>query len=595
VRYDEIHIGNHAFGDKTEGNEAKVILKDAIRKQHCHIIGGTGTGKSKLMEYMIRQDIRNGNGVCLIDPHGSLYEAVLKWTVLHGFGHRLLIIDPNEKEWSVGLNLLEFDPDLFDVGQHVENVIHEIGKARDENLFSTAQLIIWMRNFFQLAALSGLTLMEIYHLLNEHNVELRQALTDNIEKEDKELARYFREAWNEYDNSPVRTRSEMMKLPVWARVQTFRGTRAMRHIVGQAETTIDFYKAMGKGRIVLVNLHGKISENERTLIGIMVIDKIFQAAMRRRPERGKLFYVYIDEFGNFVSERIAKALEELRKRNVPFVLAHQELEQLKKDESRQVGGNRLLAAINSNAKVKIAFRISREDAEAMALEMFGGFIHGDEKKFEQMVTSFWPHLTTAKSHAHGSAETRGETDSIMDSFGQMMSHATGHTYMPGTGFVDMGSFSMTSGMGDNSMSGSSRGMIKSYTKSEAEIEFPFYEQEPFEQVVSTSFYSIEEMKERYIAFLQNQEERFFHLRILGETTKPPIPLITPTVKEVHLLPSMYRNARLKGVIRCGTPVAEIEEEWEERREMLLELQNGREVEDDDLTYGQYEYEPRNEG
>ena len=115
---DEILIGNHAFGKRH-----RVFLKDEARKHHCHIIGGTGTGKSKLMEYMIRQDIRNGKGVCLIDPHGSLYEPVLKWVVANGFKHRLVVVDPNEKDWSVGLNILEYDKDQLDVGQHIENVI----------------------------------------------------------------------------------------------------------------------------------------------------------------------------------------------------------------------------------------------------------------------------------------------------------------------------------------------------------------------------------------------------------------------------------------------------------------------------------------
>ncbi|PIQ79325.1 MAG: hypothetical protein COV79_03890 [Parcubacteria group bacterium CG11_big_fil_rev_8_21_14_0_20_41_14] len=589
MKYNEILIGEHAFS-----RGAKVFLKDDKRKEHCHIVGATGTGKSKLMEYMIRQDIRNGKGVCLIDPHGNLFESVLKWVVANGFQHRLVVIDPEEKDWSVGLNFLEYDPNYFDAGQHVENVIYGIGKARDENIFSTSQVVIWLTNFLQLAAMQGLTLSEVYHLLNENNKELRYALTERIQ-DDQELIYHLKEAWNEYDSAPPRTRADVMKLPVWSRVQTFRATKTMRHIVGQSKTTVNFYEAMEKGEIVLINLHGRLSERERNLLGVIIIDKIYQAAMRRIPDRGKFFYVYVDEFGRFVSDNIARALEELRKRHVPFILAHQELEQLR-DEG-MVDGRRLLASIMTNAKIKIAFRISRADAEAMALEMFAGFIDGDKIKHEQTVTSFWPHKTTATSHARGEVISEGEAQSFMNSIGSMSGSYSGKVYVPGVGFLgedELSTYSISESMGISEAEGTSRGTMRGYSRSEVEVEFPFYDLESFKQVTGTTFYSIEEIKEKYIQLLQNQGERFFHLRVVGETEKPPIALITPTVKEAPILPSLLRKAKLKSIQKYGLPVAEVEKQCEERRRELLKLQNVNnepEIEDDDLIFDQEDYEP----
>lgn len=585
--FDEIHIGDHAFGKGPH----RVLLKDAARKEHCHIIGGTGTGKSKLMESMIRQDIINGKGLCLIDPHGNLFEAVLKFAVANGFRHRLVVIDPNERDYAVGLNFLEYDSELLDAGQHVENVIFEIGKARDEDLFSTAQVVIWLRNFLQLAALAGLTLSEVYHLLNENNKRLRQLLTERIPG-DAELVWHLKDAWQQYDSAPARTRAEMMKLPVWARMQTFHATQTMRRIVGQKESTVDFYEAMEKGRIVLVNLHGRLSENERNLLGVMILDKIYQAAQRRKPERGKYFYVYIDEFGYFVSERIARALEELRKREVPFILAHQELEQLRAEGSEE--GRRLLASIMTNAKIKIAFRISRADAEAMALEMFAGFITGDEIKHEQKVISFWPRKTREYSEAHGRGVSEGEASALMESLTQMSSQSLGQVYVPGQGISDLGavSSSIVSAMGSASASGQSRSSMRGYSESDVMIEFPWYELEPFEQIVSTTFYSIEEIKERYIQFLQNQQERYFHLKILGQTDKPPIALKTPTVEEASILPSLLKRAKMKSVQQYSRPAAEIEKLCAARRADLLKLQGGEEAKDPDLEFDQDTYEPR---
>jgi len=587
MNFEEIHIGDHAFGKGPH----RVFLKDNARKEHCHIIGGTGTGKSKLMEYMIRQDIMNGKGICLLDPHGNLFEAVLKFAVANGFRHRLVVIDPNERDFSVGLNFLEYNPEFFDSGQHVENVITEIGKAKGEDIFSTMQVVIWLRYFLQLAALSGLTLSEVYHLLNENNKDLRYFLTDKI-KGDPELIWYLKDAWQQYDSAPKDIRVKAMKLPVWSRVQTFQATTTMRHITGQPETTVDFYEAMQKGRIVLVNLHGRLSEYERNLLGVIIIDKIFQAAQRRKPERGKYFFVYIDEFGNFVSERIAKSLEELRKRRVPFILAHQELEQLKSEGT--LIGQRLLAAIMTNAKIKIAFRISRSDAEAMALEMFAGFISGDEIKHEQKIISFWPVETTRTSHARSWGISEGEASSIIESIGRVSSQFSGQVFVPGVGFLgtdQLATHSATMGWASSQASGHSRSIIKGYIESEAEIEFPWYEQVPFEQVVSTTFYGIEEIKERYIQFLQNQQERFFHLKVLGQTTAPPIALKTPTVKEVRILPSLLKKAKLNSVRRYGRPVHEIEKLCAARRAKLLKSQGGEELEDSDLIFDQESYEP----
>lgn len=580
MNYNEIHIGNHAFG----GGPHKIFLKDEARKEHCHIIGGTGTGKSKLMEYMIRQDIRNGKGVCLIDPHGNLFESILKWAEAYGYGHRLVVIDPTEKNWSVGLNFLEYDKNLFDAGQHVENVIFEIGKARNENIFETTQVVIWMRNFLQLAALCGLTLEDVYLLLNEKNKKLRRNLTDTI-VEDKALTRQLRNAWDEYDSAPARTRSEIMKLPVWSRVQTFLATRTMRQIIGQRETTIDFFEAMKKGKIVLVNLHGSLSENEINLLGIIIIDKIWQAARRRKPESGTPFYVYIDEFGRFVSERIALALEELRKRRVPFILAHQELEQLRDEENP--AGRRLLAAIMTNAKVKIAFRISRADAEAMALEMFAGFITGNEIKHEQRIISFWPMKTTEKSRAFGHGMSEGEMSAFIENVAHASSQFTGQLFIPDVGFMgasQLSSESMGLVTGMSSGSGSSRGKMKNYSLNEIEMEFPFYDLQPFEQVVSTSFYSVEEIKERYFQFLQNQKERYFHMRIVGETDRPPIALVTPTVEDVHILPSILNKAKLQSIRKYSKPIDEIDRLSEIRRKELLKIQGVAQHDDRELEF-----------
>ena len=561
--YDEIHIGNHAFAK----GEQKVYLKDAARGQHCHVIGSTGTGKSKLLEHMIRQDIRNGKGICLIDPHGTLYDATLKWVVANGYEHRLVVIDPAQTEWAVGLNFFEYNPAVIDLGQHVEDVMTGIGKARNEDIFATSHVVIWLRNFLQLAAHHNLSPLEVCELLDHkaRRKELTEAITD-----DAVLRLQLEQAWRQFDTAPPNTRREMMQLPVYNRMQTFLGTRTMRRIVGHSKTTVDFHEAMEKNKIVLVNLHGQLTENEQRLLGIIVIDKLFQAAMRRPPDRGDPFYVYIDEFGNFVSERIAHALEELRKRRVSFILAHQELEQLRDDQI--IGGRRLLAAVMSNTKVKIAFRSSREDAEAMAIEMFAGFITGDEVKREIWMKCFRPVKTRETVYGHSSSVSESDIETIAEAIGNVTSNISSQVYVPEVGFMGTDQLSATTigtGSSSSESQGSSRGKSKSYSDTDIQMDIPFYDMQEFEQLASVQYRTIEEVKERYIQFLQNQAERFFHLRVTGETTKPPIALQTPQVDSTNLLPSALRAALEKAVSRTAVRSVDIDQLYEDRMQALL--------------------------
>lgn len=572
----EILLGNHAFG-----KAHKVFTKDDVRKMHCHIIGGSGTGKSKLMEYMIRQDIRNGKGVCVIDPHGSLYDNTLKWIIENGLTHRLVLIDPTDEKTSIGLNMLKYNEDELDIGKHIENVIDSIGKALNEDIFSTAQISIWLRYFLQLGAYHNLTINDIGYLIESKNSELRDVLTSQIN--DNELRWQMESAWNKYDNASKNAKTEIMEMPVWSRIVRLLTTKKMRQISGQVESKIDFYEAMNKGKVILVNLHGKISVNERNLLGIMIIDKIYNAATKRKADRGKQFFVYIDEFAYFVSEQIASALEELRKRNVSFILAHQELEQVRLENSDS--GQRLLASIMTNTKVKIAFRISRSDAELMALEMFGGFINGDEIKHEQRTTSFWPKETTRESKGISRSWSDADTNSIMDSVGKISAQMSGQVLIPGVGFMpsQLATESLMASDGTSSSSGSSRGKMKGYSESEVMMEFPFYELDPFEQVVSTTFYSVDEIKERFFQFLQNQADRYFHLKIMGETNRPPIALKTPDVREVRILPSKIKAVCKKNAEKYATPTEDIEKEVKKRREYLLNIQNESVDSDDDFT------------
>jgi len=563
MSHNALHLGNHALGKKPQ----PVFLTEEARRAHMHIIGGSGVGKSKLLEYMIRQDIQGGKGLCLIDPHGNLFDSILEFMVRYGFDKRLIVINPAESEWSVGLNYLEHDKFIFDPGHHAENVIKGIGKAREEDIFKTAGLVHWLRHLLQLLISSGLTLMEAQLVMKINNQALRQKLLEGIV--DPQLRTLLKEAWHQFETTTDRLRDEHIIFPVLNRINTFLSTQTMRRIIGQAESRVNFYDAMQSGMVVLVNLSQGLTDNEKNLLGIQIIDKIYQAGAQRKPETGKQFYVYIDEFGRFVSHQLALGLEELRKRRVSFILAHQELEQLR--DAERVGGDRLLAAVNTNTKVKVAFRISRHDAEEMALEVFAGKIDGSEIKHQELRTTIIPHKSRETVYAKGGSEAESQSESTLDSISQISNQLSGMVYVPDQGWLSSDyavSMSQSTSSGLSEGRGSGRASGKSRARSEVEIDVPFYDLEVTKEVAGTTFYSIEEIKERFTQMLQNQDERYFHLRILGKSHSP-IPLITETVKPSPVLPSQMRKALEENYRRYCLPAHEVDLQIEMRRQALL--------------------------
>lgn len=195
------------------------------------------------------------------------------------------------------------------------------------------------------------------------------------------------EEWERFEQAPRRDRESYVEA-VFNRANKFAAGDITRRMFGQAKSTINFREAMDQGKIILCNLAcNKLSEEEQRMLGVVITDKIIQAGKSRvdTPEsRRRPFYFYLDEFGQFVSEDISKALQELRKFKVFLILAHQELEQLR-EENRKV-----YSAVMSEPQVRASFRISREDAEIMAKEMFTGKIRGDMEKRRIEQTKFRP-------------------------------------------------------------------------------------------------------------------------------------------------------------------------------------------------------------
>jgi len=414
----------------------------------------------------------------------------------------------------------------------------------------------WGKNTIHALTLSNKTLLEALDFLSLQNSQVRRQIVESLDNY------YIKSEWQEFEGYPKREKLNILESTL-NRLARFLANERIRRIVGQAKSTVDFRKAMDEGKIILVNL-AKInirSESQR-MLGIMLVDQIVEAAYSRAdmPERKrKPFYLVVDEFGEFVCDDFADALDRLRKFKIWLILAHQRLYQLEKENPN------VYDAVMTNTDVKITFGISRENAEIMAKELFTGKIRGDKIKQVIEQIKFWP-VETAR-------RTVGESRASMSSEGVSTGHGTGMVSSEGVSviphqglyFTEMLVGSTTS---ESQSSVNTEGNFSGSGTSEAftSMEIPFYEYRPFKEVSSRTYYTPEELLEKFIAWIKNQTPQHAQLKT---GTKGPIAIVTPWVEEVRVRQIDVERAKEQIYLQYARPVNQIELEIEERRKGLL--------------------------
>lgn len=340
-------LGKNQFRNQ----ETAIKLNPIDRRRHLYIIGQTGTGKSYLLRNLIKQDIDSGAGIGIIDPHGDLVEAILGLIPQHRIND-VVLFDPADTEWPIGLNLLEAitptDKD-FAVSEMI---------ATFQKLFLAEHLGPVFEHSMRNAMLTLMaddvnpgTLADIPRIFTDP-VFVRQLLI----KVTDPLVRDFWE--KEMLKMSDQTKSEMVGYLV-SKVGRFVENSMMRNIIGQNRSGIDFNDIMNNGKILLVNLSkGRIGEMNSALLGLIITAKLQMAAFKRAEERNEEsrrdFYLYMDEFQNFTTDSIATILAEARKYRLNLILAHQFIGQLTE---------KIRDAVFGNVGSLISFRIGPEDAK----------------------------------------------------------------------------------------------------------------------------------------------------------------------------------------------------------------------------------------
>jgi hypothetical protein len=347
------------------GEEKKVYFASPEdRRRHFYIIGQTGTGKTSLIRDMVRQDIENGQGVAVIDPHGDLIEDVLSFIPKNRVDD-VVLFEPFDLERPCGLNMLEYDtPEQKDFA--VQEMIAIFYKLFPPEIIGP-MFEHYMRNAM-LALMADQnnpgTLVEIPKMFTDPSF-----LQERMKNVSDPIVRNF---WlKEWQQTTGNTRSDMLGYVV-SKVGRFIENEMMRNIIGQGHSGFDLAKIMDEGKIFLANLSkGLTGEVNSSLLGLILVSKMQMAAMRRAriPEaQRKDFYLYVDEFQNFTTDSVATILSEARKYKLNLTIAHQYMPQLK-DEIRD--------AVLGNVGTIGAFRIGAEDAEKLEKQFEPGFSRFD--------------------------------------------------------------------------------------------------------------------------------------------------------------------------------------------------------------------------
>lgn len=457
-----------SLGTERSSASLKVALNSKARENHTHVLGSTGTGKSKLLEYMLRQDILNRKaGLCLLDPHGSLYDELMLFASHRypNLADRIVTFHPaRDIDHVVGFNPVSTDMSRMDY--FLEKLIASCLKAWGQHdSDSSPRIARWLENIFHVIMASNATLLETVPLINTAKGDLRrQNLLQYTASEAVQTD------WSQYEKATLRERQTMME-GASNRLRKFLRNETIRLIFGQQSRALDLRKIMDEGKILLVNLNGedKIDRQNMQLIGTLLVNEVFSASQLRDPRDQSLkpFYFYIDEFAQFITRDIAFSLEEARKRKLFMVLAHQHLAQLKKEDEY------LYASVMTNCKNKIIFGgLSVEDSDIMVRELQTGFLDLKSLKHEHYrtrvrhveerreVRSYSSSSSDGTSESQTRSETHTSGESRSESTGTSVAHGEGHSQTLTVGeaqnFSSSRSQSLSESLGSTTTSGRSK-------------------------------------------------------------------------------------------------------------------------------------------
>ncbi len=350
------------------GLSTPIGLTESERERHMYVIGGTGNGKTTLLKYQIIQDIQQGNGVAVVDPHGDLAEELLGY-IPEDRIKDVIYINPDDLARPVAINLLELpeglsgDDLLREKDLVTESTMSVMRKLFSEDDSGGHRVEYILRNAIQTAlTVEGANLFTIFRLLNDP--KFRKGVVRQLEDENLKIF-WLNELGRAGDMQKVK-----MSAGITSKIGRFLFSASARRMLEQDKSSVDFDVAMDIKKIIICNFSkGLLGEDTSMLFGVTILAKIQLAALRRARKKQtdrQPFYLYVDEFQNFATIGFVQMLSEARKYKLFLVMAEQSTQQQQEQ--------RLVDIILANVGTVIAFRSGSPADERMILPLFKPYI-----------------------------------------------------------------------------------------------------------------------------------------------------------------------------------------------------------------------------
>ncbi len=348
----------------SRGQRVPFGIKTKDRDRHMYVIGKTGMGKSTLLENMAIQDLRNGEGLAFIDPHGSTVEKLLEYIPEERIND-VVYFAPFDLDNPIAFNPME---DVgYDKRHLVVSGLMATFKKIWEDAWSARMEYILTNTLLALLEYPGATLLDVNRVYTDKT--FRAKVVDNIK--DPVVKDFWTKEFANYGDKYTQEATPAIQ----NKVGQFTSNPLIRNIIGQPKSSFDIRTIMDERKILLINLSkGRVGETNMRLLGSMLTTRLFLAAMSRADLSASglatkpHFYFYVDEFQNFANKTFAEILSESRKYKLDLVITHQYIQQMEEEVRDAVFGN---------VGTTIAFRVGPFDAEVLETVFMPSFTKED--------------------------------------------------------------------------------------------------------------------------------------------------------------------------------------------------------------------------
>jgi hypothetical protein len=557
--------GNRLELGIVDGKGVPLEMTPEMRSTHLYICGSTGTGKSKMLESLIRQDIKQWHkskcGALIIDPHGSLYNSLINWIAWNEPYLKdvpIVPIDLRQKDWTIAYNVMRprtiADPAVV-VSNFVQAMAYVWGADGTDKtpLFNRlAKEILWP--IYE----KNMTLDEVKYLIDRTNKRIRGKLTEGLSKESAAKGWAFSMALSPRDFDAQFSSSIN-------RFYDFLDAEKLRLMFGQNGASLDLGKAIEEGQIIIANLStegARVSEEDASLFATLLLSDLWTAAKERGKgmEEGdmKPFYVYVDEFQNFITPTIAKNLDQSRGFGLHLTLANQFPRQIL---HAGANGAQVYDSVMANARSKIVFSLEgKENLEPLAYSLFMGVMNPDEIKMELYSTKVMDYVEETRT-------IHSESENWSEGVGEF----TGTTDTESAGGAISDGAEQESRLWNQSSAvsgGTSKTSMKGGGKGKATV--PFLKPVMGKELASIERRNLEEQLFRAMAALFDQKQRHGIARLVG-TTKP-VNIVTPTIQKKPTSKEMADSflTRVYDKLPFALKSAEAHKQIEDRQKKILD-------------------------